>query len=69
MQGYSALWLPDIDHASAVTEARAAETMRKGDITKEKIGRKGFLGRAWDRKEKYGGAIIDQLKKLGCSCG
>lgn len=68
MQGYSALWLPGTDHASIATEAKIVEAMRKEGITKEEIGREGFLSRAWDWKEKYGGTIIGQLKKLGCSC-
>ncbi len=68
MQGYSALWLPGTDHAAIATEAKIVEAMRKEGITKEAIGRDAFLERAWDWKEKYGGRIIEQLKKLGSSC-
>ena len=68
MQGYEALWLPGTDHASIATEAKIVEAMRKEGITKEDIGRDGFLERAWDWKDKYGSRIIEQLKKLGSSC-
>ncbi len=68
MQGYSALWLPGTDHASIATEAKIVEAMRKEGITKDEIGREAFLERAWKWKEKYGGRIIEQLKKLGSSC-
>ncbi len=68
MQGYSALWLPGTDHASIATEAKIVEAMRKEGVTKDDLGREGFLERAWDWKAKYGGRIIEQLKKLGSSC-
>ncbi len=68
MQGYSALWLPGTDHASIATEARIVETMRDEGITKDDIGREGFLERAWKWKEQYGGRIDEQLKYLGSSC-
>ena len=68
MQGYSALWLPGTDHASIATEAKIVEAMRKEGISKEDIGRDGFLERAWDWKREYGGRITSQLKKLGSSC-
>ncbi|HHV31167.1 valine--tRNA ligase [Caproiciproducens sp. LBM24188] len=68
MQGYSALWLPGTDHASIATEAKIVEAMRKEGLTKEEIGREAFLDRAWKWKEKFGGRIIEQLKKLGSSC-
>lgn len=68
MQGYDALWLPGTDHASIATEAKIVEDMRKEGITKEDIGREGFLKRAWEWKEKFGGRIIEQLKKMGSSC-
>ncbi|MBQ6551333.1 MAG: valine--tRNA ligase [Lachnospiraceae bacterium] len=68
MQGYEALWQPGTDHASIATEARVVETMRKEGITKEMIGREGFLERAWAWREKYGSTIVSQLKKLGSSC-
>ena len=68
MQGYSALWLPGTDHASIATEAKIVEAMRKEGITKDEIGREAFLERAWEWREKYGGRIMEQLKKLGSSC-
>ena len=68
MQGYDTLWLPGTDHASIATEAKIVEAMRAEGITKEDIGREGFLVRAWDWKKQYGGRIIEQLKKLGSSC-
>lgn len=68
MQGFDALWLPGTDHASIATEARIVESMKTEGLTKEDIGREAFLERAWEWKEKYGGKIIGQLKKLGSSC-
>ena len=68
MQGYSALWLPGTDHASIATEAKIVEAMRKEGISKDDLGRDGFLERAWEWKKTYGGRIIEQLKKLGTSC-
>ncbi|MGN1132996.1 MAG: valine--tRNA ligase [Oscillospiraceae bacterium] len=68
MSGYCTLWIPGTDHASIATEAKIVEAMRKEGITKDDIGREKFLERAWDWKEKYGGRIVEQLKKLGSSC-
>ena len=68
MQGYEALWMPGTDHASIATEAKIVEAMRKEGITKEDIGREGFLERAWDWRDKFGRRIVSQLKKLGSSC-
>ena len=68
MQGYEALWLPGTDHASIATEAKIVEAMRKEGVTKEEIGREGFLERAWEWRRQYGGRIVSQLKKLGSSC-
>ena len=68
MQGYEALWLPGTDHASIATEAKVVEAMRKEGLTKEMLGRDGFLERAWAWKNQYGNRIVDQLKKLGSSC-
>ncbi len=68
MSGYATLWLPGTDHASIATEAKIVEAMRKEGITKDDLGRDGFLERAWAWKEQYGGRIISQLKKLGSSC-
>ena len=68
MQGYEALWLPGTDHASIATEAKIVNAMKEEGLTKEDLGREGFLERAWEWKRKYGGRIIEQLKKLGSSC-
>ena len=68
MSGFSTLWLPGTDHASIATEAKIVEAMRKEGITKEDLGRDGFLERAWAWKAQYGGRIIEQLKKMGSSC-
>ena len=68
MQGFDTLWLPGTDHASIATEAKIVEAMAAEGLTKDDLGREGFLVRAWDWKEKYGGRIIEQLKKLGSSC-
>ncbi len=68
MQGYETLWLPGTDHASIATEVKIVDAMRKEGLTKESLGREGFLKRAWAWKEQYGGRIIEQLKCLGSSC-
>ncbi|MBQ3816868.1 MAG: valine--tRNA ligase [Clostridia bacterium] len=68
MQGYDTLWVPGTDHASIATEAKIVEKMRQEGVTKQDIGREGFLERAWDWKRQYGGRIIEQLKKMGSSC-
>ena len=68
MQGYNALWQPGTDHASIATEVKIIETLKKEGIDKRDLGREGFLKRAWEWKEEYGGRIINQLKKLGSSC-
>ena len=68
MQGYNALWQPGTDHASIATEVRIIEKLKEEGITKEDLGREGFLKRAWEWKKEYGGRIIGQLKKLGSSC-
>ena len=68
MQGYAALWVPGTDHASIATEAKVVAKMKEEGLTKEALGREGFLERAWDWKNQYGNHIVGQLKKLGCSC-
>ena len=68
MQGFSTLWVPGTDHASIATEAKIVEAMRKEGLSKEDVGREGFLKRAWDWNDTYGGRIIEQLKKMGSSC-
>ncbi len=68
MQGFNALWQPGTDHASIATEVKIIEALKEQGIDKEDLGREGFLKRAWEWKEEYGGRIINQLKKLGSSC-
>ena len=68
MQGYEALWQAGTDHASIATEAKIVEKLKEEGTSKEELGREGFLKRAWEWKEEYGGRIISQLKKLGSSC-
>ncbi len=68
MQGYETLWMPGTDHASIATEAKVVEAMRKEGLTKEMLGRDGFLERAWAWKETYGNRIVSQLKTIGSSC-
>lgn len=68
MQGYSALWMPGTDHASIATEVKIVDKMKEEGLTKEQVGREEFLRRAWAWKDKYGSRIVEQLKKLGCSC-
>lgn len=69
MSGYCALWLPGTDHASIATEVKVVENMKKEEgLTKKDVGREGFLQRAWAWKEKYGGRIEKQLRRLGSSC-
>ncbi len=68
MKGDSTLWLPGTDHAAIATEARIVAAMAQEGITKQDIGRDGFLTRAWAWREKYGGRIAEQLRLLGASC-
>ena len=68
MQGYNTLWLPGTDHASIATEVKIVEALKAEGIDKRELGREKFLERAWQWKEKYGGRIVEQLKKLGSSC-
>jgi valyl-tRNA synthetase len=67
MQGYNALWQPGTDHASIATEVKVINSLKEQGIAKEDLGREGFLEKAWEWKEEYGGRIIKQLKKLGSS--
>ncbi len=67
MQGKNASWVPGTDHASIATEARVVAMLRERGIAKSSLTREEFLSYAWEWKEKYGGIILDQLKKLGCS--
>ena len=68
MQGFCTLWLPGTDHASIATEVKILEELAKDGITKENISRDEFLEKAWLWYEKYGGRIVEQLKRLGSSC-
>lgn len=68
MQGYCALWLPGTDHASIATEVKVVEQVKKEGLSKESLGREGFLKRVWEWKDKYNARIVQQLKKLGSSC-
>jgi len=68
MQGYNACWVPGTDHASIATEAKVVSFLKEKGIDKREIGREEYLKYCWEWKEKYGGMIIQQLKKLGISC-
>ena len=68
MSGFNACWVPGTDHASIATEAKVAELLRNQGVDKFEIGREKFLEHAFEWKEKYGGIILEQLKKLGASC-
>ena len=67
MQGKNACWVPGTDHASIATEAKVVQMLRERGISKSSLSRDEFLRYAWEWKEKYGGIILQQLKKLGCS--
>ncbi|MDE3124075.1 MAG: valine--tRNA ligase [Bacteroidota bacterium] len=67
MQGKNACWVPGTDHASIATEAKVVAMLRESGIAKSTLSRDKFLEYAWEWKEKYGGIILEQLKKLGCS--
>ncbi|MEO7488373.1 MAG: class I tRNA ligase family protein, partial [Ferruginibacter sp.] len=67
MQGKNACWVPGTDHASIATEAKVVGMLRERGIAKPSLTRDEFLAYAWEWKEKYGGIILQQLKKLGCS--
>ncbi len=67
LQGMNACWVPGTDHASIATEAKVVQMLREKGIQKSSLSREEFLQYAWEWKEKYGGIILQQLKKLGCS--
>ena len=67
MQGYNALWQPGTDHAAIATEVKIIEALKEQGISKEDLGREGFLERAWEWRKEYGGRIVNQLKRLGSS--
>ena len=68
MQGKEACWVPGTDHASIATEAKVVAMLKEKGIDKESLSREEFLKYAWEWKDKYGGIILEQLKKLGASC-
>ncbi|MDY3362520.1 valine--tRNA ligase [Riemerella anatipestifer] len=68
MRGYNACWVPGTDHASIATEAKVVAKLKAEGINKSDISREEFLKHAWEWTHKYGGTILEQLKKLGCSC-
>lgn len=69
MQGYSALWVPGYDHAGIATQIKVEEHLRNTEgLTRHDLGREAFLERVWDWKNRYGDRIVEQLKKMGCSC-
>jgi valyl-tRNA synthetase len=68
MQGKNACWVPGTDHASIATEAKVVTMLKERGIAKKDLTREEFLSYAWEWKEKYGGIILEQLKKLGASC-
>lgn len=68
MQGYNTLWVPGTDHAALSTEAKIVAQMKEEGVKKTDLGRAKFLERAWDWTRLYGGTIVNQQKKLGCSC-
>ena len=68
MQGYNTLWMPGTDHAGIATQNVVEQELAKEGITRHDLGREKFIERVWEWKEKYGGVIINQLKRLGCSC-
>ncbi|MBE5795957.1 MAG: valine--tRNA ligase [Clostridiales bacterium] len=68
MKGDPTLWLPGTDHAAIATEVKIVEAMAKEGLTKESLGREGFLKRAWKWKEDYGGRIVHQQRRMGVSC-
>ena len=68
MDGKNACWVPGTDHASIATESKVVAKLKSMGISKEDIGREEFLKHAWEWKEEHGGIILQQLRKLGCSC-
>ena len=68
MQGYNTLWMPGMDHAGIATQNVVEQELAKEGRSRHDLGREKFVARVWEWKEKYGGVIINQLKRLGCSC-
>jgi valyl-tRNA synthetase len=68
LMGKNACWVPGMDHASIATEAKVVAKLKAEGIDKSDLSREEFLKHAWAWTDKYGGVILEQLKKLGCSC-
>ena len=68
LQGKNACWVPGTDHASIATEAKVVAKLKEKGIQKNDLSRAQFMEHAWEWTEEYGGVILEQLKKLGCSC-
>jgi len=68
MKGYSTLWVPGSDHAGIATQLQVEKALQKEGLTREQIGREAFIARTWAWKEKYGGLIYKQIRRLGASC-
>ncbi|ABC77822.1 valine--tRNA ligase [Syntrophus aciditrophicus] len=68
MQGYNTLWMPGMDHAGIATQNVVEKELAREGLTRHDLGREKFIERVWEWKAKYGGVIINQLKRLGCSC-
>ena len=68
LKGFNACWVPGTDHASIATEAKVVAKLKEQGIDKKDLSREEFLQHAWEWTHQYGGVILEQLKKLGCSC-
>ena len=68
LDGLNACWVPGTDHASIATEAKVVKKLKEKNINKHDISRSEFIDHAWDWTNKHGGIILDQLKRIGCSC-
>jgi valyl-tRNA synthetase len=68
MQGFEALWLPGMDHAGIATQVVVERELRREGIDRQELGREAFIRRVWEWKEAYGGQIVEQIKRMGCSC-
>ena len=68
LQGFNTLWQPGVDHAGIATQSVVERMLQKEGISKHDLGREKFIGRIWEWKNEYGGRIVGQLKRLGCSC-
>ena len=68
LDGFNACWVPGTDHASIATEAKVVKMLKEKNINKHEISRSEFIDHAWEWTNKHGGIIMDQLKRIGCSC-